>query len=85
MSTTETDLAALERELLDWVADWTEDEAPGELDADTDLGDSGLLDSMGLVALISHLEEQTGRSFNFGTFAAGRGTSVRALISHCLA
>jgi acyl carrier protein len=85
MSTTEMDLAALEQNLLGWVTEWTEGDSSGELDPDANLGGSGLLDSMGLVALISYLEEQTGRSFNFGTFDAQRGTSVRALIDHCLA
>ena len=79
------DNTGLEQDLLAWVADWTETEPAGALDPDTNLAGSGLLDSMGLVALISHLEEQTGTSFNFGTFDARRGTSVRALISHCLA
>lgn len=79
------DLAALEKNLLDWVRDWTEEGAAQEAGPDTDLAGTGLLDSMGLVALISYLEDETGATFDFGTFDADAGTSVRALIRHCLA
>jgi acyl carrier protein len=79
------DLTTLEKDLLDWVRDWSEGGEAQEAGPDTDLARSGLLDSMGLVALISYLEDETGATFDFGTFDADTGTSVRALISHCIA
>jgi acyl carrier protein len=82
---TDTDLAVLEQSLVDWVRDWTEEDRDAAIDPDTDLAGTALLDSMGLVALISYLEDQTERTFNFGTFAHSSEISVRSLIRHCLA
>ncbi len=70
---------ALEDELLAWIADWTEGEgaAPGP---ETDLMTSGLLDSMGLVAMIAFLEERTGVKFDFESFDPTAHVTVRALV-----
>lgn len=73
----------LERELLDWVADWSEQEPGGALGPDTDLLGSGLLDSMGLVALIAFLEDRTGAGFDYGQFDPGAAASVRSLVEYC--
>lgn len=79
------DAAVLEKDLLDWVREWTEEDQPeAEIDAETDLSHSGLLDSMGLVALISYLEDQSERTFDFRTFDADSVASVRNLVRHCL-
>jgi acyl carrier protein len=82
---TDIDLAALERSLIDWVRDWTESDADTVIGPETDLAGTALLDSMGLVALISYLEDETGRTFDFATLAYGSAMSVRGLIRHCLA
>ncbi|MEU2420827.1 acyl carrier protein [Streptomyces sp. NPDC007851] len=78
------DVSAVEKELVAWVVNWNEGEADTEVDAETELNETGLLDSMALVGLISYLEEQTDREFDFTTFDPGEGVSVRSLVGHCL-
>ncbi|HWM01650.1 MAG TPA: hypothetical protein VNP92_04860 [Actinophytocola sp.] len=77
------DMAALRRDLLDWVLDWHKG-AEVEVDAGTNLLAAGLLDSMGLVGLVSYLEERADADFDFGTFDAGGDVSVDGLIGHLL-
>lgn len=76
------DVAALRQELIAWVLDWND--GASRVDPDTDLLATGLLDSMGLVGLVSFLEERADADFDFGTFDAGGVTSVDGLIQHCL-
>lgn len=78
-----TDTAELEKSLVGWVVDWIE-EGDIDIDPDTDLLEAGLVDSMGLVGLVTFLEEQTGAEFDFATFDPGEGASVRGLVRHCL-
>lgn len=52
--------------------------------ADTPLLTTGLLDSMGMVAYLSFLEDRTGRKFNLMTFNAGRAATIRQTVEHCL-
>lgn len=78
------DVSAVEKELVEWVVNWNEGEADTDVDAETELSESGLLDSMALVGLISHLEERADREFDYATFDPGSGVSVRSLVGHCL-
>lgn len=78
------DVAALRRDLLDWVRDWHAGAADVDLDAGTNLLAAGLLDSMGLVGLVSYLEERADADFDFGTFDAAGDVSVDGLIAHCV-
>ncbi len=78
------DVSAVEKELVAWVENWNEGEVDADVDAGTELAESGLLDSMALVGLISYLEERTDREFDYGTFDPGAGVSVRSLVEHCL-
>ncbi|MBR7835531.1 acyl carrier protein [Actinospica durhamensis] len=72
---------ALEDELLAWIADWTEGEGGGAPGPETDLMAGGLLDSMGLVAMIAFLEERTGVKFDFESFDPTAHVTVRALVA----
>jgi acyl carrier protein len=74
----------MEKNLIEWVLDWNEGESSTEVNADTDLLASGLLDSMGLVGIVTYLEEQAGSEFDFSTFDPSESASVRSLIRHCL-
>lgn len=75
--------AELEKSLVGWVVDWIE-EGDIAIDPDTDLLEAGLIDSMGLVGLVTFLEEQTGVEFDFATFDPEAGASVHSLVRHCL-
>jgi acyl carrier protein len=78
------DTEALHAELIEWVRSWHEDESTAEVDLDTPLLANGLLDSMGMVAFVSHLEERTDKSFDFSTYMPGPTASIRTLLDHCL-
>ncbi|KUJ41268.1 hypothetical protein ACZ90_68000 [Streptomyces albus subsp. albus] len=78
------DLAALEKDLVEWVLNWNEGEGEGSVDAETDLSASGLLDSMALVGLVTYLEDQTDSSFDFASFDPSEGTTIRRLVRHCV-
>lgn len=76
--------APLEQELLAWIADWTEGEGAAVPGPETDLVAGGLLDSMGLVAMIAVLEERTGVTFDFESFDPTAQVTVRGLVALCL-
>ncbi|MEU8953453.1 acyl carrier protein [Streptomyces sp. NPDC048518] len=78
------DVSAVEKDLIAWVENWNEGEAEADVDAETELTHSGLLDSMALVGLISYLEERSDREFDYSTYDPGEGVSVRGLVEHCL-
>ncbi|MFJ5224059.1 hypothetical protein [Streptomyces sp. NPDC088400] len=79
-----TDVAALERLMVEWVERWIEGEAHTPVDATTNLSHTGLLDSMAVVGLISYLEEQADAEFDFATYDPLSGVSVQSLIKHCV-
>jgi acyl carrier protein len=76
------DTTTLHQELVDWVVNWNETDAA--ITADTPLVSSGLLDSMGLVAYVSFLEDRTGRAFDMMTFGSPRSATIRSTVQHCL-
>lgn len=78
------DITALEKSLVEWVVDWIDDEDDVDIDADTHLLSTGIIDSMGLVGLVTYLEEEASAEFDFSTFDAGEDASIRSLIQHCL-
>lgn len=78
------DIASVEQALIDWIADWNEDELTEPVTVDTDLIDKGSLDSMGLTGLIAYLEEQVNAEFDFETFDLGGEITVRNIIKHCI-
>lgn len=78
------DITTVEQALIDWIADWNEDELTEPVTADTNLIDKGALDSMGLTGLIAYLEEQVDTEFNFDTFDLGGEITIRNLINHCV-
>jgi len=78
------DIAAVQQALIDWIADWNEDELTEPVTADTNLIDQGALDSMGLTGLLAYLEEQVDMEFDFDTFDLGGDITVRGLINHCV-
>jgi acyl carrier protein len=80
---TTADVQSLERELVDWVVQWNEDESDVEVTADTELSATGLLDSMALVGLVSYLEDRMDSAFDFGSYDPHGGVTVRTLIAHC--
>jgi acyl carrier protein len=79
------DMAAVEKLLVAWIEEWNEGEVEIEVVPEAGLLHTGLLDSMGLVGLITYLEEQTGTIFDFETFDPGADPSIRLLVRHCLA
>ncbi|MFH8619265.1 phosphopantetheine-binding protein [Streptomyces sp. NPDC017979] len=79
-----TDVAALEKLMVDWVEQWIEGEAHTPIDATTNLSHTGLLDSMAIVGLISYLEEQAETEFDFATYDPMAGVTIRGLIEHCV-
>ncbi|HWM37689.1 MAG TPA: phosphopantetheine-binding protein [Streptomyces sp.] len=79
-----TDVAALEKLMVEWVERWIEGEAHTAIDATTNLAHTGLLDSMALVGLISYLEEQAEVDFDFATYDPQNGASIQSLINHCV-
>ena len=74
----------LAEELVAWLADWNDGESPVEPGPDTDLLSSGLLDSMGLVAMIAFLEERLDLRFDFEVFDPTAHVTPRTLIALCL-
>lgn len=78
------DITALEKSLVEWVVNWIDDEDDAGIDADTHLLSTGIIDSMGLVGLVTYLEEEAGTEFDFVTFDPGEDASIRSLIRHCL-
>lgn len=78
------DTTALEQDLIEWVRQWSEGEAVGEIEADTDLALSGVIDSMAFVGLVSYLEEETGASFDFATFDPAGVVSIQTIIKHAV-
>jgi acyl carrier protein len=80
----DVDTTALHQELIEWIEDWNDGEAAVTVTADTPLLTTGLLDSMGMVAYLSFLEDRTGRSFDLMTFTAGRSATIRDTVDHCL-
>ncbi|SCL31001.1 phosphopantetheine-binding protein [Micromonospora inyonensis] len=78
------DVAALQKEAVEWVREWNEDDLPVDLDVDTPLLAKGLLDSMGMVAFVSFLEERFDLRFDFTSFVPGPNASIRTLLDHCL-
>lgn len=77
------DPAKLEQDLIEWVTEWI-DETEVEIEADTDLLGTGLLDSMGMVGMVVYLEDRADAEFDFSTFDPGESASIRGLIQHCL-
>ncbi|MEO3780197.1 hypothetical protein ABGB16_25930 [Micromonospora sp. B11E3] len=80
----EVDTAALHQELIEWIENWNDGEAKVAVTADTPLLTTGLLDSMGMVAYLSFLEDRTGRRFDLMNFTAGRSATIRQTVEHCL-
>ncbi|MFF1907311.1 phosphopantetheine-binding protein [Kitasatospora sp. NPDC058218] len=78
------DSAELEKSLIAWVEEWNAGETQTVVDADTNLSHTGLLDSMAVVGLVAHLEEQSGTAFDFATFDYSDGVTVRGLVQHCV-
>jgi hypothetical protein len=39
---------------------------------------------MALVGLVAYLEDRTGQTFDFASFDAVEGTSIRRLVRHCV-
>ncbi|MET8042627.1 hypothetical protein ABZU25_17435 [Micromonospora sp. NPDC005215] len=74
----------LHDDLIAWVREWNEGDDTVEFDVDTPLLANGVLDSMGLVAFISHLEKRTSTRFDYGTFVPGPSSTIRTLLRHCL-
>lgn len=77
----------LERELVQWILDYIEEEefsVDVEITADTDLVATGGLDSMGFVGLIARFEDLTGTEVDFEEVDPEELTSVRSLIDRCL-
>ncbi|MFC4502411.1 MULTISPECIES: phosphopantetheine-binding protein [Streptomyces] len=74
----------LEKALIIWVEEWTADAAQVAVDAETNLSHTGVLDSMAVVGLIAHLEEQADVSFDFATYDPADGVTIRGLVRHCL-
>ena len=79
-----TDIAALEKNLVEWVIDWVEEDGEVDIDTETNLLETGLIDSMGFVGLVTYLEEELGIEFDFATFDPGADASIRSLVRHCL-
>ncbi|MFD8936313.1 phosphopantetheine-binding protein [Streptomyces sp. NPDC059578] len=77
------DSAELEKSLIAWVEEWNAGETQTVVDADTNLTHSGLLDSMAVVGLIAHLEEETDTTFDFAAFDHSDGVTIRSLVQHC--
>ncbi|MFF9690816.1 phosphopantetheine-binding protein [Streptomyces sp. NPDC014623] len=78
------DSAELEKSLIAWVEAWNAGETQTVVDADTNLSHTGLLDSMAVVGLIAHLEEESDTTFDFATFDHSDGVTVRGLVQHCV-
>ncbi|WP_328390614.1 phosphopantetheine-binding protein [Streptomyces sp. NBC_00400] len=78
------DSTELEKSLIAWVEDWNAGETQTVVDADTNLSHTGLLDSMAVVGLIAHLEEQIDATFDFATFDHSDGVTVRGIVRHCV-
>jgi acyl carrier protein len=79
----------LERELVQWILDYKEEEEEEvsvgvEITADTDLIATGALDSMGFVGLIARFEDLAGTEVDFEEIEPEELTSVRTLIDRCL-
>ncbi|MEU5974459.1 hypothetical protein [Streptomyces sp. NPDC047315] len=74
----------LEKSLISWVEEWTAGDAQVAVDAETNLSHTGVLDSMAVVGLISHLEEQADAPFDFATYDPADGVTIRGLVQHCI-
>ena len=79
----------LERELVQWILDYLEEEekdlsADVKITADTDLVATGALDSMGFVGLIARFEDLSGTEVDFEEIEPEELTSIRSLIDRCL-
>jgi len=77
----------LERDLVQWILDYVEEEefaVDVEITADTDLVATGALDSMGFVGLFSRFEALAGTEVDFQKIDPEELTSVRSLIERCL-
>lgn len=77
----------LERDLIQWIADYIEEEefsVDVEIGADTDLVATGALDSMGFVGLIARFEDLTDTEVDFEEIDPEELTSIRSLIERCL-
>jgi acyl carrier protein len=79
----------LERELVQWILDYLEEEEkefPDDvtITADTDLVATGALDSMGFVGLVTRFEDLAGTEVDFEKIDPEELTSVRSLIERCL-
>lgn len=57
-------MSAIEDQLIEWIKARHEEDGAVELDAATDLFETGLLDSLGFVAMVTLVEEMTGRVIN---------------------
>lgn len=70
----------LERELLTWITEWNEG-LPGDgIGPETELLADGLLDSLGLAGLITHIEDRTEKPFDYETFDPSGSVTVRGLL-----
>lgn len=80
----DVDTATLHQELVEWIEKWNEGETDRPVTVDTPLLTTGLLDSMGMVAYLSFLEDRTGRKFDMMSFPGGRTATIRQTVQHCL-
>lgn len=77
------EVTELEKDILAWITDWNEGLAADSLEVDTDLLGGGLLDSMGLVGLISYVEDRTGTELDYADFDPGTEVTVRSILARC--
>lgn len=70
--------------MIEWVRDTSETDPSIPMDAETNLLDSELLDSMSLMGLIYYLERRLDTLFDFQEFDPIEHSSIRGLIKHCL-
>ncbi|MCI4066849.1 hypothetical protein MRQ36_31520 [Micromonospora sp. R77] len=80
----EVDTEKLHQELIEWIENWSDGETGVAVTADTPLLATGLLDSMGMVAYLSFLEDRTGRRFDLMGFTGGRSATIRQTVEHVL-
>jgi acyl carrier protein len=85
-ATQQDDITELEAELVRWVVDYNEEEGLGcdeEIGPETDLFETGALDSMGFVGLIAVFEALSGVEVDFDEIEPEELNTVRAIIERC--
>ena len=78
------DAVGLEKEVVEWVVNWNEGEMVGDINPDSNLLGTGILDSMGLAGLVAYLEDRLDTEFDYSEVDLSGEVSIRMLVAHCL-